>query len=64
MVIERSCLIPEWAINKLFDLGVLGMTIPEQYGGAGVYDFRYEQEGQVIYESKQSAVWLQSPADA
>ncbi|WP_218827589.1 acyl-CoA dehydrogenase family protein [Rubricoccus marinus] len=28
--------IPEWAIQRLFDMGVLGMTIPEQYGGLGL----------------------------
>ncbi len=34
--IDQEEEIPEWAINKLFDLGVLGMTIPEEYGGLGL----------------------------
>jgi alkylation response protein AidB-like acyl-CoA dehydrogenase len=28
--------IPRWVIDKLFDLGVLGMTIPREYGGGGL----------------------------
>ncbi|MEM6328429.1 MAG: acyl-CoA dehydrogenase family protein, partial [Bacteroidota bacterium] len=28
--------IPEWVIQRLFDMGVLGMTIPETYGGLGL----------------------------
>ncbi len=28
--------IPEWCIDKYFELGVMGMTIPEEYGGLGL----------------------------
>ena len=28
--------IPRWVVDKLFDLGVLGMTIPREYGGLGM----------------------------
>jgi alkylation response protein AidB-like acyl-CoA dehydrogenase len=28
--------IPRWVIDRLFDLGVLGMTIPREYGGGGL----------------------------
>ncbi|MEM1042022.1 MAG: acyl-CoA dehydrogenase family protein [Bacteroidota bacterium] len=34
--IDQEEEIPEWAIARLFDLGVLGMTIPEEYGGLGL----------------------------
>lgn len=34
--IDQEEFIPEWAIKKLFDLGVMGMTVPEQWGGLGL----------------------------
>ena len=34
--IDQEQVIPEWAIQRLFELGVLGMTIPEAYGGLGL----------------------------
>ncbi|MBQ71381.1 MAG: acyl-CoA dehydrogenase [Planctomycetaceae bacterium] len=34
--IDREQTIPDWVITKLFDLGVLGMTITEEYGGLGL----------------------------
>ena len=34
--IDQDQYIPEWVIKKLFDLGVLGMTVPEEYGGLGL----------------------------
>ncbi len=27
--------IPQWVVKRLFDIGVMGMTIPEKYGGGG-----------------------------
>lgn len=33
--IDNEQHIPEWVIQRLFDLGVLGMTIDPQYGGGG-----------------------------
>ena len=36
MEIDRDEEIPEWAINRLFELGVMGMTVPEEYGGLGL----------------------------
>ena len=32
-LIDQEEYIPEWAIQRLFDLGVMGMTVPEEYGG-------------------------------
>lgn len=28
--------IPEWCIQRYFEIGVMGMTIPEEYGGLGL----------------------------
>ena len=33
--IDQKQQIPDWVIKKLFDLGVLGMTIPVEFGGLG-----------------------------
>jgi acyl-CoA dehydrogenase family member 9 len=34
--IDQEEYIPEWALKRLFDLGVMGMTVPEEYGGLGL----------------------------
>lgn len=34
--IDQEQEIPDWVIRRLFDLGVLGMTIPKEYGGLGM----------------------------
>ena len=34
--IDQDQHTPEWVIKRLFDLGVLGMTIPKQYNGLGM----------------------------
>ena len=34
--IDRDQNVPDWAIKRLFDLGVLGMTIPAEFGGLGL----------------------------
>ena len=34
--IDQDQYIPEWAIQRLFDLGVMGMTVPEEFGGLGL----------------------------
>ncbi|MGH7175812.1 MAG: acyl-CoA dehydrogenase family protein [Tepidisphaeraceae bacterium] len=34
--IDQDQEIPQWVIDKLFDLGVLGMTIPKEFGGRGL----------------------------
>ncbi|MHC5112974.1 MAG: acyl-CoA dehydrogenase family protein [Planctomycetota bacterium] len=33
--IDQGQEIPEWAIKRLFELGVMGMIIPQEYGGGG-----------------------------
>ncbi|GIW74856.1 MAG: acyl-CoA dehydrogenase [Phycisphaerales bacterium] len=34
--IDQEQEIPRWVIDRLFELGVLGMTIPKAYGGLGM----------------------------
>lgn len=34
--IDQDQEIPRWVIDRLFQLGVLGMTIPKEYGGLGM----------------------------
>jgi len=34
-LIDQEQNIPEWVVQKLFDLGVLGMTIGREFGGGG-----------------------------
>lgn len=34
--IDHEERIPKWVFGRLFDLGVMGMTIPERYGGLGL----------------------------
>ena len=34
--IDEEQYIPDWVIERLFDIGVMGMIIPEEYGGLGL----------------------------
>lgn len=34
--IDQEQHIPEWVINRMFEMGVLGMTIPKSHGGLGM----------------------------
>jgi alkylation response protein AidB-like acyl-CoA dehydrogenase len=34
--IDQEEEIPEWCIERLFEIGVLGMTVPEEFGGLGL----------------------------
>lgn len=34
--IDQEQFIPEWAVQRLFEMGVMGMTVPEAYGGLGL----------------------------
>ncbi len=36
IAIDQDQEIPRWVIDRLFALGVLGMTIPKEYGGLGM----------------------------
>ncbi|UCD74767.1 MAG: acyl-CoA dehydrogenase family protein [Phycisphaerales bacterium] len=49
--IDQNEEIPEWAIKKFFDLGVMGMIIPPEYGGGGFGVTSYNRVLQRIGES-------------
>ena len=34
--IDQEEYIPEWVFDRLFEMGVMGMTVPEEYGGLGL----------------------------
>ena len=34
--IDQEQFIPQWVIDRLFEMGVMGMTVPEAYGGLGL----------------------------
>ncbi len=34
--IDQEEFIPDWCFDRLFEMGVMGMTIPEEYGGLGL----------------------------
>ncbi len=34
--IDQEQYTPDWVIKRLFDMGVMGMTVPEQFGGLGL----------------------------
>ena len=34
--IDQEQFIPEWVVTRLFDMGVMGMTVPETWGGLGL----------------------------
>src|SRR2546427_2164384 len=35
--IDRAAVFPETQVRELKELGILGLTIPEEYGGAGPF---------------------------
>jgi len=36
ILIDQEEYIPQWCVDRFFELGVMGMTIPEEYGGLGL----------------------------
>ncbi len=48
VLIDREEYIPEWALKRLFEIGVMGMTVPEEYGGLGLGVTSYNRALQVI----------------
>jgi alkylation response protein AidB-like acyl-CoA dehydrogenase len=49
--IDQKQEIPEWAIKRLFEIGVMGMIIPQEYGGGGFGITSYNRALQRIGES-------------
>ncbi|MDA0802244.1 MAG: acyl-CoA dehydrogenase family protein [Planctomycetota bacterium] len=60
ILIDQQQSIPEWVIRRLFDLGVLGMTIGKEYGGGGFGITAYNRALQRIGESCGSTAVLVS----
>ena len=45
--VEESNAIPEHIVNQMKELGLFGLTIPEEYGGLGI---TMEEEVNVAFE--------------
>ncbi len=60
IAIDQDQEIPRWVIDKLFSLGVLGMTIPREYGGLGLGITSYNRVLDRIGESCGSTAVLVS----
>ncbi len=58
--IDEKQEIPDWVIKRLFDLGVLGMIIPQEYGGGGFSITSYNRVLSRIGESCGSTAVLVS----
>ena len=43
MEIDRDQEIPQWVVDRLFQMGIMGVTIPRQYGGLGLGDTSYNR---------------------
>lgn len=48
VLIDQEEHIPSWVIDRLFELGVLGMTVPEEYGGLGLGVTSYNRALEMI----------------
>ena len=46
--IDQEEYIPEWCIDRLFEIGVMGMIIPEEYGGQGLGVTSYNRALELI----------------
>src|SRR5690625_135010 len=56
-LVEETDQVPEEIINEMKELGLFGLSIPEQYGGIGL---DMEQECQVAYLMGQTALAFRS----
>ncbi len=36
ILIDQEQYIPEWVLERLFEMGIMGLTIPKEYGGLGL----------------------------
>lgn len=46
--IDQEETMPDWALDRLFEIGVMGMTIPVEYGGLGLGVTSYNRVLQLI----------------
>lgn len=50
---EKGGRMPREVFKQMGSLGMLGMAIPEEYGGAGADDYRYN----VVLQEEATARW-------
>lgn len=48
ILIDQEERIPQWCFDRLFELGVMGMTVPEEYGGLGLGISSYNRALEII----------------
>ncbi len=48
ILIDQEEYIPDWCVRRLFELGVMGMTVPEEYGGLGLGITSYNRALEMI----------------
>jgi alkylation response protein AidB-like acyl-CoA dehydrogenase len=48
VLIDQEERMPEWCLDRLFEIGVMGMTVPEEYGGLGLGVTSYNRALQLI----------------
>lgn len=57
--IDQEEEIPQWCIDRLFEMGVMGMIIPEEYGGLGLGVTSYNRALELIgYHCSSTAVMV------
>jgi alkylation response protein AidB-like acyl-CoA dehydrogenase len=57
--IDKEQVIPQWCIDRLFEMGVMGMIIPEEYGGLGLGVTSYNRVLELIgYHCSSTAVMV------
>ncbi|PSQ83307.1 MAG: acyl-CoA dehydrogenase, partial [Bacteroidetes bacterium QS_7_67_15] len=57
--IDKEQQIPQWVIDRLFEMGVMGMIIPEAYGGLGLGVTSYNRVLELIgYYCSSTAVMV------
>ncbi len=48
ILIDQEERIPQWCIDRLFEIGVMGMTVPEEYDGLGLGITSYNRALEMI----------------
>ena len=48
LLIDQEEEVPDWVFGRLFEMGVLGMTIPKEYGGLGMGITSYNRALEMI----------------
>ncbi|MEZ4700348.1 MAG: acyl-CoA dehydrogenase family protein [Rhodothermales bacterium] len=48
VLIDQEQYVPQWCFDRLFEIGVMGMTVPEEYGGLGLGVTSYNRALEMI----------------